>query len=483
MKQLLFCALLCVGSFSNSSAMQGPGEMKAPNRCAICLDELAPHDILKELQPHNQHVHKACLRTFRSGHPEGDCPLCFHIARKEASSSPQTCKKTHPLIVAARKGDTATVQTLLKQEAYRGKSALDCALIVAVKRGDTATVQTLLKRGANPLALRTTSGKSALDYASNNQEMLQLIDLHLNVPAHEDMTQRKNTSVSATASAAMPIAEACPPETNPLIVAVIKGDTETVQTLLIDEANLFAVGTRGKSALDYALHNAEMLQLIALHLGLSAEALMSQHQNTGVSAASPATRPIEEPYASETNPLIIAVKKGDTVTVQTLLIDGANPLALGTRGKSALDYALHNPEMLQFIATHFGVSAHDLISQHQNTGVSAAAPAARPIAEPYASETNPLIVAVIKGDTVTVQTLLIDEANPFALGTRGKSALDYALHNQEMLQIIATHFGVSTEEFMNQCQQPGVSAASAAAWSIAEPHSFEYEELRQSQER
>ena len=63
-----------------------------------------------------------------------------------------------------------------------------------------------------------------------------------------------------------------------------------------------------------------------------------------------------------------------------------------------------------------------------------------------AQEENPLITAVKSNAIETVRDLLKQNANPFAEDSSGKTALDYARANSEMLQVFAENWQIDVRE-------------------------------------
>ncbi len=165
---------------------------------------------------------------------------------------------------------------------------------IAIKQDDARTVQSLLQRGFDPNT-RDPNGQHGL-YLALREPSLKVA---------KALIDWKKTDVNAANEA----------NETPLMIAVLKGHTELVKSLLDKEAD---VNKTGWTPLHYAATSGN-IALINL--------LLEKHAY--IDAESP----------NGTTPLMMAAQYGSPSAVKLLLEEGADPLLKNQLGLSAIDFA------------------------------------------------------------------------------------------------------------------------------------------------
>jgi uncharacterized protein len=242
------------------------------------------------------------------------------------------------LAAAAKQGDRAAVQTLLKSATKQDLASADgtAALVWAASRNDLEMADLLLHAGANAKAANEF-GATALYAAAEHSDPAMAVKL-----------------MAAGADANKPLMSG---ET-PLMVAAKRGNLETVRALLSGGANPNAQeASAGQTALMWALsdHQTAVVEELvkrgadvelASKSGFTPLMFAAQQgdADSGRILIRAGAKPNEAQPKSGLTPLLIASAMGNAKAVDLLLDNGANPNAVDTNGYAPLHKAVRDSD-------------------------------------------------------------------------------------------------------------------------------------------
>ena len=242
------------------------------------------------------------------------------------------------LVTAAKEGDRAAVQTLLKGRTKQDVAGAEgtAALVWAATRNDLAMADLLLRAGANAKAANEF-GATALYAAAEHADPAMTVKL-----------------LAAGADANKPLMSG---ET-PLMEAARRGNLETVRALLSGGANPNAQEANGgQTALMWALserQSAVVEELVKhgadVHAGSKTgfTPLMFAAQQGDADSARILLRAGAKPNDAQPKtgltPLMIASAMGNAKAVDLLLDNGADPNAVDTNGYAPLHKAVRDSD-------------------------------------------------------------------------------------------------------------------------------------------
>jgi ankyrin repeat protein len=339
---------------------------------------------------------------------------------------------------AAKQGDRAAVQTLLKGRSKQDLAGPDgsAALVWAATHNDLAMADILLKAGANAKGANEF-GATALYAAAEHDDPAMAVKL-----------------LGAGADANKPLMSG---ET-PLMVASKRGNVETVKALLTGGANPnWQETSAGQTALMWALsakqagvvdelvkHGAD----VALASKTGFTPLMFAAQQGDADSAliliKAGAKPNDSQPKSGLTPLIIASAMSNAKAVDVLLDNGANPNAVDSNGYAALHKAVRNSDygidferkdaMLAIVKSLLKHGADPNLRIKQDKALAAAEVkaganafygkrTALTVTEILLQGATPLVLAAEVNNLDIIKALVEDEADPNIPTESGTTAL------------------------------------------------------------
>jgi ankyrin repeat protein len=252
-------------------------------------------------------------------------------------------------------------------------------LLAAMRHGSLGVIRLLIARGANALAI-SPRGMNALHLAATNRRHDLIPDLcaagvpvegrmqTTETPLHVAAAVGPTESVTALLAAGADIDAlhtSC--GWTPLHTAANLGGTEMVDFLIEHGADVSAVDNRGYTALDTAVRAGRISAFNVLLTATQEADLPILHESlNGTSALEEAIFHEQDDIATVlieagvdvaasrngTYPLHLALLHGAEGIVESLLENGADPFAIDERGRSAVDWARLNGQVLPTILAH-----------------------------------------------------------------------------------------------------------------------------------
>ena len=300
-------------------------------------------------------------------------------------------------------GDIGWFRRCLQQSGREDGWATEWLGRAASRAENPAIVQFLLQAGADPHTVRD-DGSTPLHMGAGNSN--PVVTAHL-LAAGADPNALDNEGLT------------------PLhIAAASSGNGRVVTRLLAAGANPQAEANDGRTPLHSALRSVAVRSVVdALVQGGGAENLM---------------------------PLQLAALQGDSATVNSLLVEGADPNAVDAYGWGSLHYAvpLAGSEVISALlaagADLDAVTAGGRTALHLAAGQRESAVVSELVgagADPNAGENaevgTPLHRAAARNDDVVVLALLFDGAHPSARDADGRRPVDFARANDKITGSIA----------------------------------------------
>ncbi|KAL3448011.1 ankyrin repeat-containing domain protein [Aspergillus insuetus] len=305
----------------------------------------------------------------------------FSVGAKLKEGPPGTSTALHLAASNGKSDSEALVAYLLDMGA--NIEAIDSShqtpLLAAMRHGSLNGIRLLLARGANALAI-SPRGMNALHLAATNRRYDLIPDLcTADVPVEERMqTTETPLHIAAAVGPAESVAALLDAGADidalqttcgwtPLHTAANLGRTEMIAFLIEHGADVSAIDIKGYTALDTAVRAGRGGAFRVLLTAIQEADLPVLHESfNGTSALEEAIFLEQDDLATAlieagvdvgasrngTYPLHRAILHGVERIAELLLENGADPFALDERGRSAIDWARLNGQMLPTILEH-----------------------------------------------------------------------------------------------------------------------------------